>query len=64
MRVIAADTHVTSRILGHLVLKKGTLESDLPRELLDERSQHCVVEVRHMEDTADPLLGDHLWVDA
>jgi hypothetical protein len=40
----------------------GFVETDLSQALLDERSQHLVETVRHLEDTADPLLGDHLWV--
>jgi hypothetical protein len=63
VRVIAADTHVTSRTLGHLVLRKGTPETEIPRELLDERAQHLVVTPPRMEDTDAPLLGDHVWSD-
>jgi hypothetical protein len=61
-RVIKFEVHVTSRTAGLLVLRKGTRESDLPRELLDERAQHLVVTPPRMEGTDEPLIGDHLWV--
>jgi len=54
-RSLKTDVYINSRTLGSLHLAKGTLESDLPQALLDERSQHLVVEARHMEDTADPF---------
>ena len=61
-RSLKTDVYINSRTLGPLHLAKGTLETDLPRALLDERVAALVETVRHMEDTADPLLGDHLWV--
>jgi hypothetical protein len=57
-RALKTDVWIHSRTLGSFHLTKGTLESDIPQALRDEKAQHLVVDVRHMEDTADvPFAG-------
>jgi hypothetical protein len=63
-RVISADVYVHTATHGVVHLSAGTRESDVPQWLKDEKARRLVPPVpARIEDSDQPLLGDHLWVD-
>jgi hypothetical protein len=64
-RVLASDVHLTTATHGVVHLQAGTREADVPQWVRDERAPRLVPPVpARIEDSDEPLLGDHVWVDA